>query len=54
MQIVSQTEAVDCIHIKGLLTYSILRFRQLRGGGGVGGGLFGSDPENKVMVIGSI
>ena len=37
------------------ITYGILRFRQLREGGGGGGrGLFGSDPENKVTVIGLI
>ena len=34
------------------ITCVILRFRQLRGGGG--GGLFGPDPENKVMVNGVI
>ena len=35
------------------ITYGILTFRQLRGGGG-GGGLFGPDPENKVTVNGLI
>ena len=34
------------------ITYGILPFRQLRGGGG--GGLFGPDPENKVTVNGLI
>ena len=33
------------------ITYGILPFRQLRGGGG---GLFGPDPENKVTVNGLI
>ena len=33
------------------ITYGILRFHQLRG---EGGGLFGLDPENKVMVNGLI
>ena len=33
------------------VTYGILTFRQLRGGGG---GLFGPDPENKVTVNGLI
>ena len=32
------------------ITYGILPFRQLRGGGG----LFGPDPENKVTVNGLI
>ena len=34
------------------ITYGILRFHQLRGGGG--GGLFDPNPENKVTFIGSI
>ena len=40
-----------CIQLNPI-TYGILTFRQLRGGGG--GGLFGPDPENKVTINGLI
>ena len=36
------------------ITYGILTFRQLRGRGKGGGGLFGPDLENKVTVNGLI
>ena len=44
---------VAAIGSVNLITYSILRFCQLRGKGG-GGGLFDPDPENKVRVNGLI